>query len=67
MTMLTILTAGPYTSMQDKGRTGYQALGVPEGGTVDPDARITANWLVSQWAGRQVESGRVATYEAAHG
>jgi len=48
MTMLTILTAGPYTSIQDKGRTGYQALGVPEGGAVDPDARITANWLVSQ-------------------
>ncbi len=48
MTMLTILTAGPYTSLQDKGRTGYQALGVPEGGAVDPDARITANWLVSQ-------------------
>ena len=48
MTMLTILTAGPYTSLQDKGRTGYQALGMPEGGAVDPDARITANWLVSQ-------------------
>ena len=32
MTTLTILTAGPYTSIQDKGRTGYQALGVPEGG-----------------------------------
>ena len=48
MTTLTILTAGPYTSIQDNGRTGYQALGVPEGGAVDPDARITANWLVSQ-------------------
>ena len=48
MTALTILTAGPYTTIQDKGRTGYQALGVPEGGAVDPDARITANWLVSQ-------------------
>ena len=34
MTMLTILTSGPYTSIQDKGRTGYQALGVPEGGAV---------------------------------
>ena len=48
MTMLTILTAGPYSSLQDKGRTGYQALGVPEGGTVDPDARICANWLLNQ-------------------
>ncbi len=48
MTTLTILKAGPYTSLQDKGRTGYQALGVPEGGAVDPDARITANWLVNQ-------------------
>lgn len=48
MASLTITTAGPYTSIQDKGRTGFQALGVPEGGAVDPDARITANWLVSQ-------------------
>ena len=40
--------AGPYSSIQDKGRTGYQALGVPEGGAVDPDARIIANWLVGR-------------------
>lgn len=48
MAELKISAAGPYTSLQDSGRTGYQALGVPEGGAVDPDARITANWLVSQ-------------------
>ena len=48
MAHLTIITAGPYTSIQDKGRIGYQALGVPEGGAVDPDARITANWLVDR-------------------
>ena len=48
MACLTINNAGPYTSIQDKGRTGYQALGVPEGGAVDPDARIIANWLVGR-------------------
>ena len=48
MACLTLITAGPYTSIQDKGRTGFQALGVPEGGAVDPDARISANWLVGQ-------------------
>ena len=50
MACLTINHAGPYTSIQDQGRTGYQALGVPEGGAVDPDARITANWLVGRAA-----------------
>ena len=48
MAHLTIQTPGPYTSIQDKGRSGFQALGVPEGGAVDPDARITANWLVGR-------------------
>ena len=48
MAKITIISAGPYTSIQDKGRTGYQALGVPEGGAVDLDARCTANWLVGQ-------------------
>lgn len=48
MGRLKIHTPGPYSSIQDAGRTGYQALGVPEGGAVDPPARITANWLVSR-------------------
>ena len=48
MSCLKIHTPGPYTSIQDAGRTGYQALGVPEGGAVDPPARITANWLVGR-------------------
>ena len=26
------ITAGPHTSVQDFGRIGHQALGVPEGG-----------------------------------
>lgn len=46
MTSLTILDAGPYTTIQDAGRAGHQALGVPEGGTMDEDARICGNWLV---------------------
>ncbi len=44
--MITIISSGPYTSIQDKGRIGYQAYGVPEGGSMDDDARICANWLV---------------------
>ena len=45
-TRLTILDAGPYTTVQDAGRAGHQALGVPEGGAMDEDARICGNWLV---------------------
>ncbi len=45
-TRLHILSAGPYTTIQDAGRSGYQAYGVPEGGTMDEDARLCGNWLV---------------------
>ena len=45
-TRLHILSAGPYTTIQDAGRPGYQAYGVPEGGTMDEDARLCGNWLV---------------------
>ena len=34
MSTLTLITAGPYSTIQDKGRTGQQALGVLEGGAM---------------------------------
>ena len=46
MSTLTLITAGPYSSIQDKGRTGQQALGVLEGGAMDRDALRIANHLV---------------------
>ena len=45
-TRIHILSAGPYTTIQDAGRPGYQAYGMPEGGTMDEDARLCGNWLV---------------------
>ncbi len=60
MVNLSIIAAGPYTTIQDAGRTGYQAFGVPEGGTMDDDARICGNWLVGnspQAAGLEVYIG----------
>ena len=38
--------SGPYTSIQDHGRVGYQALGIPESGALDSDARRLGNALV---------------------
>ena len=46
MSTLTLITAGPYSTIQDKGRTGQQALGVLEGGAMDKDALRIANHLV---------------------
>lgn len=38
--------AGLQTSVQDKGRLGYQAFGVPISGALDKTAAQIANWLV---------------------
>ena len=46
MRQIKILTAGPHASVQDFGRIGHQALGVPEGGTLDPMSMRLANALV---------------------
>ncbi len=46
MRQIKILTAGPHTSIQDFGRIGHQALGVPEGGALDPVSMRLANALV---------------------
>ncbi|MGA0562542.1 biotin-dependent carboxyltransferase family protein [Ancylobacter sp. VNQ12] len=43
---LSILQPGPQTSVQDLGRTGFQAFGVPVCGALDPVALRLANALV---------------------
>ena len=43
---LRIVTAGPHTTIQDKGRPGQQWLGIPEGGALDRDALALGNALV---------------------
>ena len=45
MSELTLTQAGPYSTVQDLGRTGQQALGVLEGGAMDRDALRIANRL----------------------
>ena len=37
---------GPFTTVQDKGRFGYQHMGVPISGALDPFAHSAANLLV---------------------
>ncbi|MEE8553182.1 MAG: biotin-dependent carboxyltransferase family protein [Desulfobacterales bacterium] len=47
-----VLAPGPYTTVQDKGRFGYQQIGVPISGAIDQFAFRVANFLV----GNQEES-----------
>jgi len=46
MTTLTVLRPGALTTVQDLGRPGYGAAGVPRGGAADPWAARLANRLV---------------------
>lgn len=46
MTGIIVRTAGPLTTIQDLGRFGSQALGVPPSGAADRDALEIANLLV---------------------
>lgn len=46
MDALLILTSGAYTTVQDKGRYGYQQMGVPVSGALDAFAFYAANMLV---------------------
>lgn len=43
---ITILEAGPYATIQDRGRFGYQRYGMPVSGPMDPFAFEAANILV---------------------
>lgn len=44
--MITVLRAGPLTTVQDGGRPGFAHLGVPRSGALDPPAMRRANALV---------------------
>jgi biotin-dependent carboxylase-like uncharacterized protein len=44
---LRVLSPGLLTTIQDRGRTGYQYLGVPVSGALDPVALAAANALVN--------------------
>ena len=46
MKSLKIISPGPFTSVQDAGRFGYQALGIPPSGVMDTRAFYLANLLV---------------------
>jgi len=48
---VTILAAGLFTTIQDLGRPGHRAAGVPLSGAVDPAALRAANRLVGNAAG----------------
>ncbi len=48
---LMVVQAGLHTTVQDAGRWGFQHLGVPVGGALDPDAYHRANALVGNAAG----------------
>ncbi len=41
-----VLTPGPFMTVQDKGRFGYQQMGIPISGALDPFAFRVANMLV---------------------
>ncbi len=48
---LLVIEPGLQTTVQDGGRWGFQALGVPTSGALDPDALFLANALVGNAAG----------------
>jgi antagonist of KipI len=50
MTALKIITPGGFTTVQDKGRFGFQQMGVPVSGVLDSFAFETANLLVGNKA-----------------
>lgn len=49
--MITVVAAPPYLAVQDSGRPGYRALGVPPSGFADPDTARALNQLVGNDAG----------------
>jgi len=54
MPMLHILRPGLLTTVQDLGRAGFQSLGVPVGGALDPVALRAANALAGNASGAGV-------------
>lgn len=58
MSAITVVDAGPLTTIQDGGRPGYAHLGVPASGALDPPALARANALVGN---RQQAAGLECT------
>ncbi len=52
--MIEVLHPGIYTSIQDSGRPGYRAMGVPVSGVMDRNAAALANTLVGNDTGEAV-------------
>lgn len=57
---ITVLAPGLFTTVQDEGRWGYQALGVPVGGALDQRAYARANRLVGNAAGAAAIEATIA-------
>jgi biotin-dependent carboxylase-like uncharacterized protein len=49
-----VMAPGPFTTVQDRGRFGFQKMGVPVSGALDADAYHAANLLVGNPAGAAV-------------
>ena len=54
MEIFEVLQPGAYTTIQDRGRFGYQQFGVPVCGRIDPFAYEVANALVGNLEGQAV-------------
>jgi antagonist of KipI len=54
MEIFEVLQPGAYTTIQDRGRFGYQQFGVPVCGRIDPFAYEVANALVGNFEGQAV-------------
>ncbi len=54
MKTFSVLTPGAYTTVQDAGRYGFQKMGVPVSGVLDPFAHAAANILVGNPPDRAV-------------
>jgi hypothetical protein len=52
--MISVVRAGPLTTVQDQGRFGYAHLGVPRSGALDQPAAALANALVGNAASAAV-------------
>lgn len=54
MDMFKVLEPGPYSTVQDKGRYGYQQFGIPTSGALDQFAYRVANMVVGNPEGAAV-------------
>lgn len=57
---LVVEAPGPFTTLQDLGRTGHQAAGIPVSGALDPESLRLANTLVGNTEGEAALEMRLA-------